>query len=187
MRQPIDSSDSIERATGGPLSGPVATAMYLRPWVAAVVSRRAFLQSQVPPLTKQCGNGSDRKICTTSSAKGCHLFLQLLGHSASASRTPIRLFKSDRQCRVVSCSDRSSVMSHNDEIYYGAAAHCLPPLSWRRQSIAVRAPSLLASVSLVANVEPVAWLAFQPKAIRRRIPSPFQYIYMYPSQSSGYH
>lgn len=128
MRRPIDSSDSIERATGGPLSGPVATAMYLRPWVAAVVSRRAFLQSKVPLLTEQCGDGSCRKICTTNSAKGCHLFLQLLGHSASASRTPIRLFKSDRQCRVVSCSDRSSVMSHNDEIYYGAVAHCLPPL-----------------------------------------------------------
>lgn len=51
--------------------------------------------------------------------------------------------------------------------------------SWRRQSIAVRSPSLLASVSLVANVEPVARLAFQPKAIRRRILSPFQYICIY--------
>lgn len=57
MRRPIDSSDSIERATGGPLCGPVAAAMYLRSWVAAVVSRRAFLQSQVPLLTKQAATG----------------------------------------------------------------------------------------------------------------------------------
>lgn len=142
------------------------------------MSRRAFLQSQVPLLIKQAATGLVARFTPPTQPKGCHLFLQLLGHSASTSRTLIRLCKTDRQYRVVSCSDRSSVMSHNDEIYYGAAAHCLPPLSWRRQSIAVRAPSSLASVSLVANVEPVAWLAFQPKAICRRIPSPFQYLYI---------
>lgn len=93
--------DSLERTTSGPLSSPVATAVYLRPWVAAVVSRRAFLQSQVPLLTKQRGDGSCYKICTTKSAKACHLFLQPLGHSASTSRIPMRLLKSDRRCRVV--------------------------------------------------------------------------------------
>jgi hypothetical protein len=99
-------SVSFERTA----SGPLWTIYYLRPWAAADASRRAVLQSQVPPLTEQCDNGSCCKICTTNSAKRCHLFLQPLGHSASTSLIPIRLGSLIGD--VVSCLNRSSVMSH---------------------------------------------------------------------------
>lgn len=167
MRRPGDSSDSLERTTSGPLSGPVTTAVHLRPWVAAAVSRRAFLQSQVPLLTKQCVDGSCYKICTTDLAKGCHLFLQHLGHSASTSRVPIRLWKCDGRCRVV----LEQIIRHVAQRRNILRGHGPLPASTFLETPKHRCSNPEFAGICISGGKPLAYglLASQPKAIRRRI------------------